>query len=153
MKENLFNIYIDRLRHGETEKIFIKTKPDFLDINEKELRFCQPVEISGEAYLANTDLVLHLAIHTVAELPCSICNETTSYPVEIKNFYFTKPLDEISSHIFDFSVEVREAILLEVPFVVECCGGKCPSRKEIAEYLAPPIKKSEDDGWQPFKDL
>lgn len=151
MQENPFKIYIDRLRHGEVEKIALTLSPEFLDIQETELQFKSPVEIRGEVYLAEGELILHFHIITEARLPCAICNESTAVPVDIKKFYFTKPVTEITSHIFDFSKEVREAILLEVPFIVECCEGKCPSRKELAEYLAPPL--NDEEGWQPFKDL
>lgn len=147
-----FKIFTDRLRDGEVEQIEIVSDPKFMDVTEKELRFIDPVEVSGEAYQADSDLILNLEIKTIARLPCSICNKETPYQLEIPKFYLTKPLVEIPSHIFNFSSEVREAILLEVPFVVECNGGSCPSREEIEEFLAPP-KDSEDDGWQPFKDL
>lgn len=152
MEEKAFKIYVDRLRHGEVNEISITTPPTFLHVNEPELRFRYPVSINGRAYLAESDLILNLHIQSEAEMPCSICNEWTSFPIDIQNFYLTKPVSEISSHIFDFSEDVREVILLEVPFVVECSGGKCPSRKEIEEYLAPPTDE-DNDGWQPFKDL
>lgn len=147
-----FKIYVDRLRNGETESLDIISTPDFLEINEKELKFSDPVEVSGQAYQADGELVINLQISTVARLPCSMCNQEVVHPIEINSMYFTKPLSEIHSHIFDFSEAVREAVLLEVPFIVECNGGDCPSRKDIQKFLAPP-KQTEDDGWQPFKDL
>ena len=150
-----FKIYIDRLRDGETEKISLSVDPSFMGVEERELSFGEPVMIEGETYLAENELVLNLSVKAVARLPCSICNQIVAYPIGVEKFYFTQPLAEIPAHIFDFSDLVREAVLLEVPFVVECNGGNCPSRKEIAKFLAPPHKSGDEnsDGWQPFKDL
>ena len=148
----LFKIYVDRLRHGETERLSLSVKPDFMSISEPELKFTDPVEVSGEAYQAEGELVLNLNLSTQARLVCAICNQEVIHPIGIKNLYITKRLSEITSHVYDFSEEIREAILLEVPFVVECSAGNCPQRKELEKFLAPP-KETEDDGWQPFKDL
>lgn len=152
MKNDEFKIYIDRLHSGDSEQIQIETSPSFIDVVEPELKFLDPVVIEGEAYLAEQDLILNLQISTLCRLPCSICNKEAVHEIAIPKFYFMKSLAEIPSHIFNFSEDVREAILLEVPYVVECSGGRCPERKEVEEFLAPP-KDSEDDGWQPFKDL
>lgn len=147
-----FQIFIDRLHDGVVEAISFEATPDFLSVTEKELKFLDPVEISGEAYLAESELVFRLSVSTMAQMPCSICNQETKYPIQIDNLYYTKPLSEISGHTFDFSEGVREAVLLEVPFVVECNGGNCPERKNIEKFLAPP-EHQDEDRWQPFKDL
>ncbi|MCB1113436.1 MAG: hypothetical protein KDK62_01635 [Chlamydiia bacterium] len=146
-----FKIFIDRLKNGVTENIAFLEDPSFLDVHERELGFFEPIQVMGEAYLIQKELVIKLTLKTKAELPCSICNKKTSFQIDVDNFYLTKPLDEIPTHIFDYSEEAREAILLEVPFVVECSQGICPERKEIEPYLAPPT--SEEEGWRPFKDL
>ncbi len=67
-----FKIYIDRLREGQTYAINEIVPPDFLDINEKELSFIQPITINGEAYLADQDLVIKLGATAVAVIPCTI---------------------------------------------------------------------------------
>jgi uncharacterized metal-binding protein YceD (DUF177 family) len=151
MSDANFKIYIDRLRGGQAETIDFSSAPEFLGIKERELVFNQPVTVKGEAYLIHNEVVLKVSLRTVAEIPCLICNKPTSYPVVINNFYLTMPTSDLKEPIWDYSEEVREAILLEVPFVVECNEGNCPERKEIAPYLAPP--HSEEEGWQPFKDL
>lgn len=151
MSDSNFKIYLDRLRGGETEKIDFSASPEFLGINERELVFKEPIVLKGETYLIHNEVVLRLSLHTIAEIPCAICNKPTPLKVAIDNFYLTMPTDELKEPIWDYSEEVREAILLEVPFVVECNEGNCPERKEIAPYLAPP--RPEEEGWQPFKDL
>lgn len=146
-----FKIFIDRLKKGEVEAIAFSQEPSFLGIEEKELKFHDPIQVSGEAYLVHNELVVKLSLKTKGELPCAICNRPTPFDIEVNNFYLTEPLEEIPSHIFDYSAEAREAILLEVPFVVECNEGVCPDRKDIAPYLASP--SSDEGGWKPFKDL
>jgi uncharacterized metal-binding protein YceD (DUF177 family) len=156
--EKEFKIYTDRLKHGESLSIDFAADPGFLQVEEPELSFRVPIDVKGEAYLADQELVLSLNISTKATIPCSVCNQKIAYPIRVEKFYFTRPLSEIPSHVFDFSETVREAVLLEVPFIVECHGGNCPERKEIAKFLAPPRTSDQDTGegahgWQPFKDL
>lgn len=154
MKE-AFKIFVERLKKGQVEKIDESFDPDFLEIHEKELAFQDPVAVKGEAYLADQELILKFAsISARALLPCSICNQEVAYPIEIRDFIMAKPLAEIKSHVFDFRQELREAILLEVPFIVECHDGACPERKNLSRYMTSPDKRSSDEeGWQPFKDL
>lgn len=152
-----FIIYVDRLKDGQTLKIEEKSSPEFLDIHEEELSFTDPVSISGKAYLAEDHLVLQLDIRTQFVMPCSICNEKVTLPIEIKNFYHVEPIAEITSHIFDFTELLREDILLQVPPFVECHEGRCPERGTISPYLKKeektPSSKKNDHVHYPFADL
>jgi uncharacterized metal-binding protein YceD (DUF177 family) len=132
-----FKIYIDRLRGGHEEKISETIPPDFLEIHEKDLVFSKPVVISGESYLSGDHLVIKLKIETEASIPCTICNEPTPFPIVLNHFYLTVALDEIKTHVFDCTQEIREAILLQVPPFIECHEGQCPEREVISKYLKP----------------
>jgi len=156
MNKNL-SIYVDRLKDGHTQKIEEEISSNFLDVKEEELSFPSPVSIQGKAYLADDELVLQFDIHTQFIMPCAICNEKISLPIEIKNFYHVEPIAEIKGHIFNFTELLREAILLQIPPFIECNNGKCPERKTLSRYIkkeekaAPHSKK--DHVHYPFADL
>lgn len=151
--EETHKIYIDRLRKGLSEQIELDLEPSFMKVQEKELIFDKPIHIEGEAYLAENDLIIKISITTVAKMTCSICNKLSPYTIDIKDLTHVVPIDEIKGHIFELPPFIREAILLEVPFVVECSNGKCPERSQIQKFLADPKKKQTDEGYRPFKDL
>jgi len=147
-------IYIDRLKGGQSLTIDETLTSDFLDIDEEDLLFENPVRLKGEAYLANEHLIIHLDIETIASLPCSICNHPVRLPIVMKNIYLTEPLAEIKRAIFDITSEVRESILLQTPLFTECHNGKCPERESLKKFLNPLQKKSNDDIIHfPFADL
>jgi uncharacterized metal-binding protein YceD (DUF177 family) len=145
--ENL-KIYIDRLKGGVSHKVDETLTPDFLEVDDEELLFDDPVHIQGEVYLAEEHLVIHLNIDTSVYLPCSICNDAVSLPVAIKNIYLTVPLSEIKGAVFDLKEEIRECILLQVPLFAECNAGKCPDRENLKKFL-----RTNDDAHFPFADL
>lgn len=148
-KKGPFQIYIDRLKDDDTESIHEITKTDFLDTQEEELSFSGDAIISGQAYLAKNHLILDLKIKLHAILPCSICNKQTEIPIEIDDFTHTQELCEVPSAIYDYTEDLRAAILLKIPRFIECHHGHCPSRKEINKYL-----NSSDRGTHsPFSDL
>lgn len=151
--DELSKIYIDRLRKGASETIDLSLEPGFMSVNEKDLVFDEPIKLNGEAYLAEDDLVIKISIHTTAKITCSICNKLSPYPVAIEDLTHIVPVEEIKGHIFNLPPFIREAILLEVPFVVECSNGKCPERSQIQKFLADPNKKETEEGYRPFKDL
>jgi uncharacterized metal-binding protein YceD (DUF177 family) len=152
--ESPFTIFADRLKDGHKEKIQESTAPDFLDIHEKELSFPHPVAISGEAYVSDDHLILHLKIKTEAIIPCLVCNEPIEISIVIENFYHAQDLHEIKSGIFDYTEELREAILLQVPAFIECNSGKCPERETMKKYLkSKPKESSKCETYYPFADL
>lgn len=147
-----FQIWVDRLKGGQIQKIEGPFDPAFLEIEEKELRFEAPIFTKGEAYVSKEHLILHLEASTFATMPCAICNEMISLKLESKNFYHAEPLKEIANAIFNFAPFLRTALLLELPKYVECNGGKCPVRSTLAPFLQPkpnPEKKT----YFPFADL
>lgn len=151
-----YKIYVDQLRDGHTEQLNEEFPPDLMETNEQDLKFLSPIKVSGEAYLAEHELVLHLDIETKAVIPCTICNEPVSVDVSVQGIYHAAPFEEIKSGIYVFTDVVREAILLETPRFAEC-EGKCPERKEIAKYLreeeASNNRLPPEEGQRPFANL
>lgn len=154
MMEDIFKIHIEQLNEGREKKIQETLSPAFLDINEEDLFFNDPIELSGSAYLAEDELILNLNMSTRVLIRCSMCNELTPLTIDIQNCYHGESLKEITGGIFDISNFVRETILLEVPISIECNNGNCPKRKEFTKYLAPSSDQSSiADGHHPFADL
>jgi uncharacterized metal-binding protein YceD (DUF177 family) len=155
--DDAFKIYTEQLRDGHIEKINEVFSSDFIDIHERDLDFRDSVILTGEAYLADDNLILKLKIRTTATLPCVVCNEPLKKEVRIENFYHVEPLEEIKGRsCFNFKDVLREAIVLEAPAFAECLD-QCPHRREIKKYLKNPLpeKKNppEDEGYRPFSDL
>lgn len=155
--DELFKIYVDQLKGGNTEQISATFPPDFIGQRDDELAYDREVIVTGEAYLADQELILHFNATTSVEIPCSICNEPVRHPIELNNFYHAEELENIKTGIFCFNEVLRDALMLEAPHFVECNDGKCPARKEYDRFFhsseADENKNSEEEGYQPFKDL
>lgn len=149
-----YNIYIERLRDGHIEQIQETLDPAIMGIPEKFLSFHDPIEIKGQAYLAEDTLVLHLDINTYSSIPCSVCNEPVKSPIEINNFYHAIPLEQIKTGIYNYKEILRESILLEAPAFAEC-QENCPKREELQKFFKKPGSNSVEDeeGYQPFANL
>ena len=151
MKE-LFQIWVDRLKAGQTQKINESFDPSFLDIQEEELQTRSPVIVVGEAYLSENELILRLKASTQVMMPCAICNQMIPVQLSVIDFYHTEPLDQIPSAIFDYQAPLREALLIELPKYVECNKGKCPDRKTLNSYMRSG-EKAEENTHFPFSNL
>lgn len=147
-----FKIYIDRLKGGQTQRIEGSFDQAFLEIEEPELRFPNPIKVSGAAYLTDDHLIINLTASTMAEMPCAVCNEMIQTLIATKDFYHAEPLSDIPSAVFDLSAPLREALLIEVPRTVECNGGKCPSR-EILQPFMRAEKRLEKTDYFPFSNI
>lgn len=147
-----FKIYIDRLRGGSTETIDTVLDPSFLDVQETDLSFPSPVQLKADVYLTDEHLIIHLQASTKAVRPCSICNQPIATDLMVKDFYHTEAIQEIPSAIFDFSEVLREALLVELPLVVECNGGKCPEREALRPFMSSKERK-ENPTYFPFTDI
>lgn len=147
-----FQIWIDRLKNGQTQTIHESFSPDFLDIQEEELKADSPVVVTGEAYLTESELILHLNASTIVKMPCAICNDMIDVDLRIKDCYHAVPINEIPSGIFDYKDLLRESLLIELPKYVECNQGKCPERKTIAPYMREK-QKEEPNIHFPFSKL
>ncbi|GAB4186433.1 MAG: hypothetical protein Tsb0015_04210 [Simkaniaceae bacterium] len=152
---DIFKIYIDRLTKERMEKIAFSSDCSFLDIHEAELQFADPIDVKGEAYLTKEHLIIHLKIHTAASLLCKICNGPACKEIILDNFYHAEPLENIKRGIYDYSVKLREAVLLEVPAFLECNNGNCPQRTELKEYFTENTMQAskKESRHFPFKNL
>lgn len=150
--DNSSQIWIDRLKQGQTQLINESFDPAFLDIQEEELRISSPISVAGEAYLSENELILRVTASTSVLMPCAICNQFIPVTLSLKNFYHAQSLDEISGAIFDYQLPIREALLIELPQYVECNQGKCPNRTILAPYLKSEVKPEEKTHF-PFSHL
>ncbi len=142
-------IYVDRLKDGQVEAVDETLPPTFLEIDEEDLVFAKEVRIHGEAYLAEDHLVINLKVETFASMPCQICNKSTEFLLQVKDFTHTEELKEIKSALYDCGQLLREAILLQVPLFIECQKNSCPERKNVNKFL----HKPSDSVYFPFADL
>lgn len=147
MKKEPLKIYIDRLKDDDTEQIFEILDPESFDLTEEELSFEGKITVSGQVYLAKNHLVLDGKIKATAIMPCCICNQKTEVALHIDDFTHTIEICEVPSAVYDFSEEVRSALLLKIPHFVECNEGNCPQRKEVSKYF------KKGDTHSPFSGL
>lgn len=145
----MLKIYIDRLRDDEIEEIAEEVEPSHFSMDDKDLKFVDMVTIIGRAYMVKSHLILDLKIKAKAEMPCSTCNGKAVMNLQIDDFSHTEDLENIKSAIYDFSDDVRSAILIRIPQFCECQDGECPQRKEVNKYL----KSSSDETYTPFAGL
>ena len=141
-------IYVDRLKEGQEELFEGTISTSFLG---KDPLFQETLFLSGKAYVTGDLLILKLEAKTAAFLPCSICNEQVLVPLILRDFYHDKDLKEIPS-VFDFSDLLREDLLLGLPQFAEC-GGNCPERQSIKNYLKEPSKEDTSSVQFPFSNL
>lgn len=150
-----FLIYVDRLKGGQIHSISGAFSPEVFEVEESDLQFLHPVEVSGEAYVSDDHLVIHLNGKTKAAMPCSVCNEMIPTEVVAKEYYHTEPLSEIRGAIFNFKEQFREAFLTELPLYVECGNGNCPERSALIPFMRANKEKetAEKEVHYPFSDL
>lgn len=150
--QDSFTIQIDRLKEGAIQKIDTRILADFFEINEPDLHFNDIVNVSGEAYVTDEDLILHLNAATVAQMSCSVCNRPVSMKLSVKGYYYTEPLTEIRDPMFDLRSIIREALLLELPKAAEC-NNNCPERATILPFLRKEASPEASTHYFPFNDL
>lgn len=147
-----YQISIDHLRTGETQKYVLTLAPDFFEIQEPDLRFPEEVCVVGDAYLVEENLVLRFDAKTKIEMHCSICNQKILLPLSIKGVYHTVPLEKYFAPLFDLRPAVREELLVELPQTAEC-SGKCPERSTVSRFMRAEEKKEPPSNYFPFSDL
>ena len=157
MKDELV-VYVDRLVGGKVEDVSCTIDPSFIDVQENDCQFLNPVAINGSFYLTNDHLIGNLKVKTFLTMPCSICDEKFPFPISIEDYYITEPLENIPSGLYYPHDGIREAILLEAPGFCECNNGNCPNRLAIANYMRPNKEELKDQkkdaqSYLPFKDL
>src|SRR5689334_21861682 len=106
-------INLDSLQDGGEEKLSFTLPSSLIGVDEPALRFTKPIQGEAVAYVAGHDLVLQLKYRTEAALPCTICNEWTSHPIELEDFITSIPLTDILGPSFDYAPLLREEILVQ----------------------------------------
>lgn len=150
--KDLIDIYTDRLNDGKQESF--KGKVSFESLfegGENAIEGAAGIEVEGKAYIASDFLIIHASIKAPLKLACSICSAMTPQIIHIKDHYLTKPLEEIPHKVFSLKPLFREAILLQLPSVVEC-EGNCPERQWAKQYMSP-CKDEAQNSYHPFADL
>ncbi len=142
------NIYIDRLRGGRKEAIDLKHSSAFLAISD--VTFRDLLLVQGEAYLASSHLIIQLKVQAEVFLKCIVCNESINKKIKICHFYHAEELTSKTKQIYNYSVPLRDAILLEIPCFAEC-HGNCLKRKELEKYMQ--SKEKNDSAYFPFTRL
>ena len=155
--EEVFKIYVEQLRNGHVEQLDETVSTEFLNLGDDEVRFDEQLHLSGEVYLAENELVIHLHVTVNVYIPCSICNTPVKILMDLNNLYLAVEPEDYKTGIFLFNELLRESILLEIPLFAECNEGECPKRKEISDYLSKPENATDalgqDHGYRPFADL
>lgn len=153
MRENtddVFKIFIHHLTEGKQQKIEENLLPIFLEIEDADLAFKEPVHVQGWAEISEGMLILRFNIQTEALIPCAICNQHVRIKIDVPNFYYTEKLSHIRTGFFSCKELLREEILLMVPKKIECRPEGCPERKAMAKYLS---NKKKENVTHPFNDL
>lgn len=145
-------IPLERLREGKIEFIKEELDPAGLDISDEELVCKGPVSIEAEISLVDIWVLVKLSLKASLILPCAFCNETFVFPIKLEHFQHEEPLENVSHDVYDLIPLIREACLLEVPFYPQCAGTTCRNRKTLEKFMRPE-GSSEEEGYQPFKDL
>ena len=131
-----------------------RLEPVFLDLRENdELTAPEEVCVCGTAYRSDEWVVVEGKVETKMELPCSMCNERTVVPIGPFVWKAELPASDVKGGEIDLTEALREAVLLEVPYVVKCGGKECRSDQSIRQYLAPEATKENEERHQPFRTL
>lgn len=148
----IFEIATRSLTSGKTVKFEGKIDPKFIDIKEPELKFLDPIEVKGRAYIVDDFLLIHLNAKTLATMPCASCNEMKKAKLILENFRINEPLESVKE-TYDFREALKEAFLLEIPQFFECEEGSCPKKTELKPFLKRVKDKKKDSVHYPFSQL
>ena len=120
--------------------------PEFLDLPQgDELSAASDILVSGRAYRASEWIMIQADVTVSMCLPCSMCNDMCTFSIELTSWEQSLPASSMKDGMIDLSEVLREAILLEVPFFVRCCGDTCRNDDEFRKYCMSENKISADD--------
>lgn len=140
------------------ETLFEETlSPVFLELPPSDdLVPVSDVDVQGRVYKADEWVVVEGSVEASLSLPCATCNDRTEFRVSISPWELNLPVHEVKHGVLDLTGALREAILLEVPFVIKCGGEECRNRESVSRYLVSEEGGHSDDGEernQPFRSL
>ncbi len=136
--DSRIDIFVDRLKDGQSDNFTAQLNPSALELpNNSEISFKDPVRVSGSVSLIDGFLCFYFDnIHTSYQMPCSICNAMTAKTIVIEDESY--PLEEgCKESCIDAAPFVRELLLLNVPYTIECSEQGCPERQALSSYLKP----------------
>jgi uncharacterized metal-binding protein YceD (DUF177 family) len=131
-----FEIFIDRLKEGEELSIDEFLEPSCLELkDDDELSASSPIHVQGRVYSASDWVIIDVKVNASVEMKCAMCNNQFTYAIEIPRFVYEKQMSTIEHGKWDVQNELREAILLEVPFFALCNGDSCRNIAEIQQFI------------------
>jgi uncharacterized metal-binding protein YceD (DUF177 family) len=150
-------VRIDSSLHDDEMAFEERLPPGFLDLpSGDELSPVSDICVSGKAYHASEWILIQAEVTARMRLPCAVCNEMYEFSVELMPWKLSVPASSVKDGMLDVSSELREAILLEVPFFVRCGGDTCLNAEQVSKYFVPEGQFATDDGEernQPFLSL
>lgn len=135
MKNDIFSIYIDRLRDGKEEELHVTTSSQEIGVTIEDDTRILDVECSGTAYLSSDYLILSLAISYAFNATCRKCNELSKEKRELPMQSYTLLLESIRGSVYNYNSVIREAILLDIPEYTECREENLAQCNEILAYI------------------
>lgn len=100
---------------------------NFINIDDKNVEFIDPISISLKIDLAADELIINGVIKTNVELVCSRCLKKTKQSLVSNKFNLMLDVRDIDN--VDISDDIREEILMLLPVKPLCrddCSGICP---------------------------
>ena len=149
-------IRIEGSTDGEESLFEERLAPDFLDLPQgDELVPSSEVDVRGKAYRTGEWVVVEGEVEMNMSLPCAMCNEQTVFPVGPFAWKIDVPATEAKNGMLDLTEALREAILLEAPYLVKCGGEVCRNEKTVRQYLVSDEHRTDEneERHQPFRSL
>lgn len=147
-------IAVSQLQRGAVVPFTVEAPAALLGLEEEEVIPLETIKISGRAYLLEKDLIAHFSAETKVKMPCAICNEWVTVPLQVNEAVQTIPTSEVGFDGYDLSPLIREELVLALPQFVECNEGNCPKRKELKKSRAKSSNNQEsEEGYHPFAGL
>ena len=148
------HVRIEGSADGEAASFEERLDPKFLDLKEDdELTAPSEVCVRGTACRSGEWVIVEGSVETKMGLPCALCNEPTVFPVGPFVWKTELPASDVKGGEIDLTEALREAVLLEVPYVVKCGGKECRNERLFRQYLAPEATEENEERHQPFRTL
>jgi uncharacterized metal-binding protein YceD (DUF177 family) len=129
--------------------------PSFVDLPEgDECVVCSPITVCGSVYRTEDFLFFEAKVDTAIQMPCSTCTELFTYPIHIDSWKIQEQASLIKEGFWDLTEQLREAIVVEFPFIAKCGNEVCKNFDTIKPYLK--TAEMEDDALRthrPFQSL
>ena len=156
MSEKLHKLHIriEAEAEGEQTPFEEQLDPSFLDLSkDDELTSPSEVRVRGTACRSGEWVLVEGSIETALGMPCSMCNEQTVFSIGPFVWKTDLPATDVKGGEIDLTDALREAILLEVPYVVKCGGKECRNEASFRQYLVPEATEENEERHQPFRTL